>query len=370
MSKKRSYSEFADPTSDVMFKKLMSHDIIRNSFLSELLHINITKSKILDGSLNSKSVLDKLYSVVNADKLLEFLEDIKNGSITITRNNQVNSTFDTALTSLANHFELLQSIIPEQSRNTQLDLICELDHELINVEVQVVPQDFWDIRILSHVCGLFSRQFVKGFDWKELKQSSSATKVKRVIGVSIFKNPPKCPESITDIHPWYKMEKFGPNEIMRHYTLRDKESSEMGGIEFYTFNLEAVKEDLDDTNDARLSWLKLFRNYDGFMHTVSEGGEQLKPLKEALNVLRLANLPSDIKESYQNEIAISGNFELQFATLRHEKETAEFQLKAEQAQREAAEFQLKAEQAQRKTAESQLQAEIAYLEEQLHLTNK
>jgi hypothetical protein len=38
------------------------------------------------------------------------------------------------------------------------------------LKVQVEPQNYWDIRILSHVCTLFGRQFIKGFSWKQLEK--------------------------------------------------------------------------------------------------------------------------------------------------------------------------------------------------------
>jgi hypothetical protein len=81
------------------------------------------------------------------------------------------------------YFELLHAF-PSLERNTQLDIVCRTDTGIINVEVQVDPQDFWDIRILSHVCGLFNRQFPKGFEWSKLEEDTTIiSKIRRAIGV-------------------------------------------------------------------------------------------------------------------------------------------------------------------------------------------
>lgn len=100
------------------------------------------------------------------------------------------------------YYELVQAL-PDADRNTQLDLVCDTPNGIINVEVQVDPQNYWDIRILAHVSGLFHGQFPKGFAWLQLETGLTNVKVKRVIGVSLFEKPPVEPGNVQAILPWY-----------------------------------------------------------------------------------------------------------------------------------------------------------------------
>ena len=144
---------------------------------------------------------------------------------------------------LALHYHQLLNAIPGAERNTQLDIVCETKDELVNIEVQVEPQNFWDIRILSHVCGLFQRQFPRSFRWSELENDPAISKkVRRAIGVSIFE---KAPVHQSDVHerlPWYDSKPWTKDELRRHFQLTDQNNKRLRrpGIEFFDFNLQAV----------------------------------------------------------------------------------------------------------------------------------
>ncbi len=100
---------------------------------------------------------------------------------------------------LALHYHHLLYVIPGSERNTQLDVVCETKDGLVNIEVQVEPQNFWDIRILSHVCGLFQRQFPRSSGWSELENDPDISKkVRRAIGVSIFEKAPVHQSGVHD----------------------------------------------------------------------------------------------------------------------------------------------------------------------------
>jgi len=134
--------------------------------------------------------------------------------------------------------------------------------------VQVAPQDFWDIRILAHACGLFQRQFPRGFEWSRLANDHRvALEVKRVIGVSIFEKPPATPESVHAIFPWYKLKRWESNELKRNYRLLETRdhSKERGGLEFFDYNLAALRH-MDATQVIKIGgvalkeWLDLLAN--------------------------------------------------------------------------------------------------------------
>jgi hypothetical protein len=144
---------------------------------------------------------------------------------------------------LALHYHQLLYAIPRAERNTQLDVVCETEDGVVNVEVQVEPQNFLDIRILSHVCGLFQRQFPRSFAWSELENDPDISKrVRRAIGVSIFGKAPVHESDVRERLHWYNSKPWGKEELRRHFQLTDQTNKELRrpGIEFFDFNLQAV----------------------------------------------------------------------------------------------------------------------------------
>ena len=134
-------------------------------------------------------------------------------------------------------------VIPGTERNTQIDVVCETKDGLVNIEVQVEPQNFWDIRILSHVCGLFQRQFPRSFGWSELENDPDISKkVRRAIGVSIFEKAPVHQSGVHELLHWYNSKPWAKEELRRHFQLTDQNNKELRrpGIEFFDFNLQAV----------------------------------------------------------------------------------------------------------------------------------
>jgi hypothetical protein len=104
---------------------------------------------------------ESLRKVINKRRITDLMEEISSGQ---KQPNIINIVSDRCLPALvtfvgdlALHYHQLLHPIPAAERNTHLDVVCETKDEVIDIEVQVEPQNFWDIRILSHVCGLFQR---------------------------------------------------------------------------------------------------------------------------------------------------------------------------------------------------------------------
>ena len=164
---------FGQLTEDVVFKHVMHKEILRNSFLGAVLGQTVVQSKILDTSLNPIKEFESLRKVMNKSGIADLMEEISSGE---KQPNIINfaskrrlPALEAFVGELALHYHQLLHAIPAAERNTQLDVVCETKDELINIEVQVEPQNFWDIRILSHVCGLFQRQFPRSFGWSKLE---------------------------------------------------------------------------------------------------------------------------------------------------------------------------------------------------------
>lgn len=302
---------YTQATEDPIFKRLMLDDEVRNSFLSSVLGETIDRSEFLDQALNPMRSFTGLRKLLNSKRIIKLMEEINASSdefkIVHPKTKHPQPKLQQFIKELSSqYFELLHAF-PSLERNTQLDLVCQTDTGIINVEVQVDPQDFWDIRILSHVCGLFNRQFPKGFEWSKLEEDPRGiSKVRRAIGVSIFEKPPINPENIQEFLPWYNMSPWRQKELRRHQTLRETNDPTIrkSGLEFFEYNLAALKyldtKDVLNTGGVELrEWLELLGN--AHMKTKAEvqSDVTLTPVKKAYQLIESATLPENIRIEYE-----------------------------------------------------------------------
>lgn len=302
---------YTQATEDPIFKYLMHDDEVRNSFLTGVIGERVVSSELLDSSLNPMRSYTAIRELFNRPEIKTLMEEVASGTKEIeVRNKKTNyplkqyARFLNELSPL--YHELLQAI-PDRERNTQLDLVCETDTGLVNVEVQVEPQDFWDIRILDHACGLFHRQFAKGFQWSQLESDRDIhNKVKRVIGVSIFEKPPVSPESVHSLLPWYQLHAWKHDELRRNYQLLETKDPQKkrAGLEFYDYNLAAlqyVSESavIQEGGEVLKEWLDLLANAHLKTKEDSDKVAKLPQVKKAYRMLESGSLPEQVKKQYE-----------------------------------------------------------------------
>ena len=230
-----------------MFTAVSNKENLRNSFLSAILGETINHSEILDTSLNPIKEFENLRKVINKRGIGDLMKEISLGEkrpkVTNIQTNKPLPSLEKFLGELALRYQQLLHAVPLSERNTELDIVCKTKDGLVNIEVQVEPQDFWDIRILSHVCRLFQRQFPRSFKWSTLdKDADISSKVRRAIGVSIFEKAPVHQAGVHELLHWYDATPWKKEELRRHYRLTEQTNKTIRrpGIEFFDFNLEAV----------------------------------------------------------------------------------------------------------------------------------
>lgn len=302
---------YTQATEDPIFKRLMLDNEVRNSFLSSVLGEKVDKSEFLDHALNPMRSYTGLRDLLNSKRIIDLMEEINASvdefKVVHPKTKHPQHKLQQFIKDLsAQYFELLHAF-PSLERNTQLDLVCQTDTGIINVEVQVDPQDFWDIRILSHVCGLFNRQFPKGFEWSKLETDPRIiSKVRRAIGVSIFEKPPVNPENVQAYLPWYNLTPWREKELRRHQALLEIHDPTIrkSGLEFYEYNLAALK--YLDTNAVLQAggvelkeWLELLGG--AHMKTKEEvqSDVTMAPVKKAYQLIESATLPDNIRKEYE-----------------------------------------------------------------------
>ena len=302
---------YTQATEDPIFKRLMLNDEVRNSFLSSVLGEKVDKSEFLDHALNPMRSYTGLRNLLNSKRVIALMEEINasEGEFTVVhpKTKHPQHKLQKFIKELsAQYFELLHAF-PKLERNTQLDLVCQTDTGIINVEVQVDPQDFWDIRILSHVCGLFNRQFPKGFEWSKLESDPRIiSKVRRAVGVSILEKPPVNPENVQAYLPWYNFTPWGAKELRRHQALLDIQDPTIRkcGLEFYEYNLAALKyldtkAVLQAGGVGLKEWLELLGSAHLKTKDEVEADVTMPPLKKAYQLIESSTLPDKIRIEYE-----------------------------------------------------------------------
>jgi len=280
----------------------MHDEEIRNSLISSLIGEHIQNSELLDTSLNPTQRYLELRQLLNDPrnkKLMKLLQkQPKNIKIYDTQKKSQLVELHKLIIALSDRFDELADAIPQKERNTQLDILCQTKNDLVNVEVQVVPQNFWDIRIMAHACGLFYRQFPKGFSWSNLEGNNS--NIKRVIGISILETPPSKPNQVP--LPWYQPSPWKQNELTRHFRFTEaKNSSKIRpGIEFFDYNLAALQYTLPKKQSLK-DWLELLAK--AHMQTKKTANSVITPdVKKAYNMIQSSTLPEDTKKAYAEEM--------------------------------------------------------------------
>ena len=302
---------FHQPTVDPLFKHLMSYEIVRNSLLTTILKEPVHYSELVDGALNPFPAFKELRALVNRDELALLMDQIGVLSRTDLADRKNGSLVNKALGfmhELAPLYGQLSAALPSAERQTQLDIVCETSYGLVTVEMQIAPQNYWDVRILDHVCGLFHRQFARGFKWSSLQNDPEiASKISRVVGISLFAQAPMYPEKVQALLPWYEAEGWEVDELSRHYRLLDEKSPRKvrPGIEFFDFNLEAfiflhANGRLGAYPKDLCEWLDFFaRAHTKTIVEIAEGNYS-EPVKQAYEIIK--ELPPNIEEMYAESL--------------------------------------------------------------------
>jgi hypothetical protein len=209
---------FYRPILDPVFKYVMKHEDIRNDFISSVIGEKVLASELLDEPLNPLPLYKDLRHFINQDKVQKLMDRFENIDPGLLVYNSPNIEIRSLIGDVVNfihvfapkYYQLIQAI-PSPERSTQMDIVCETADGFINIEVQNQPQNYWDLRILDHVCGLFHRQFDKGFKWSELEDDVLiSTKIKRSIGISILDKAPRRPENVANNLHWYNAGNHSP----------------------------------------------------------------------------------------------------------------------------------------------------------------
>ncbi len=310
---------YARATEDVTFKHIMNKEKLRNSFLSAVLGQKVGASDQLDSALNPLKEYTHLRQIINTEGIEDVMREVtlqaKEFQVINVDTQRRWRTLERFWVQLARHYDQLLLAFPDPERNTQLNLICETEDGLVNVELQVEPQDFWDIRILAHVCGLFERQFPRSFKWNQLTRDPDISKkVKRAVGISIFETAPKGNSALHERLHWYDVQPWRQGEVMRHFQLKEETNNKLirPGIEFFDLNLGALSCQnlpLLEGKPALKEWLDFLANAHTREPEHTKGLETLE-VQEAYKLVEKEKWDQDMKKRYETQQAMRYNISM------------------------------------------------------------
>src|SRR5260221_6218216 len=199
---------FGMPTLDSAFKYLFHDDRILLAFVQLFAEKPmIASAQLLDLSLNPIKELKKARSVLGSKDTARLFESVMSTNKKNLRI-QVRDSTDQwkaipdgvkILKELSEVFPEVREAVPDQERNSQLDVVCQLSNDdFVLVEVQVAHQDYWDDRALAYAGAFYGNQLKKGGEWEDLK---------KVVAINILGGGNE------ETSYW----KDTPDELVRHY---------------------------------------------------------------------------------------------------------------------------------------------------------
>ena len=173
---------YAIPTYDATFKYLLSDEEICLSFLQAFLpDQKIRRVRMQDQHLRPFKEFQKMRTLINDRKIKRFVnkvnmlddEEKKNITVTLWDHGEAQTLThgDKFVVNLAQNYGDLLITYPKPERNSQVDILCRLgDGSHAIVEVQVLPEDYWDQRALAYAARVYGRQLSSGESWEDIRK--------------------------------------------------------------------------------------------------------------------------------------------------------------------------------------------------------
>lgn len=276
-------------TYDALFKYVLSNEEIAPPFLRAFLPgMNIVSAKRLDDHMNPLQELQNLREFVNKTETNQTALDLVRASNVhvVFQGNETEKArkHDRGtlfLHKVLDHFGDIKNAFPLPRYKGTMDFVCESDkREFAIVEMQVVPQDYWDYRGLAYAAYVFGNQLKKGDHWRDLK---------KVVAINILGNK-------DGNKPHWKTPEF-----VRHYKFQDqtRASRFIDGIELIQYSLANAPQSIED--QAQKDWITYFKR--GHVMTKEEVQATIKTpeVLKAFELSELNKLPWRIRAEYDEE---------------------------------------------------------------------
>jgi predicted transposase/invertase (TIGR01784 family) len=313
---------FGVPTFDSSFKYIMSDSVVRLEFVKVFGKLpNVKNVTLLDVAMNPIKELTDVRKFLNSEKNLKFVRKVQSNdsaTFSVTRetiggNAAVISDGNEFLHGLSKVFGDIKDHFPLRERDSQLDLICELDNgQFVLIEVQVQSQDHWDSRALAYAAGFYGNQLKRGGRWEDMKQ---------VIAINILG------KGVRESDPW----KDCPHEVVRHYVFTDTANGPdaqhtIKDLQLIQYCVPHLHEKKDD--ETFLEWARFLQRANEFTEAEVRAMKS-EAVRQAFEKARVRNMPLSVQQAYLHDVAEFGGYLQELTrieeetTARVEKETTE-----------------------------------------------
>jgi len=171
-----------------------------------------------------------------------------------------------------------------------MDLVCKTDNDkYVMVEMQVTPQNCWDMRALAYVANVYGNQLRKGGDWNHIKE---------VIGINILGG------GKSDQAHW----KDTPSQYVRDYKFQEQLGPDtqgrpqrcIDGMKLVQYSLMNAPDDaLPDKENQ--DWITFLKRGHRMNEKEVENSITTPGVLQAFKRARLDNLPGEVRDRYVAE---------------------------------------------------------------------
>ena len=280
-------------TYDALFKHVLSDNEVRPSFFHSFLPgLNIISSQRLDEHMNPvetfqlNQLLRDFFHKKEHNTHIQLLaqSDFEVVSRDEFGNKSVNEKAIQIMKEFVGRFEELKLAFPQPRYNGTIDFVCQLENDdYAMIEMQVIPQDYWDRRALAYVAAFYGNQLRKGGDWKHIR---------KVIGINILGGGKH-----NHVH-W----KETSNQFMRYYKAQEQlhqPTQFLDGIELIQYSIMNSPEKLPSPEVE--DWITFFKR--GHFMTEEEVTSTIKTpgVLQAFKRAKINNLPHEVRLAYEDE---------------------------------------------------------------------
>jgi len=279
------------PTYDAAFKWVLSSNEVRPSFFRSFIPgLTIQSSERLDDHMNPLQNLQLLRHFLHDEGTSRTVKKLSSSGAYVVQDRggkQGSARKDDRATALLSEivgrFEEMRDSFPQSRYDGKMDFACQLNTgEYALVEMQVVPEDYWDRRALAYVAAFYGNQLKKGGQWNNIR---------KVIGLNILGGGKGNKVTWSD----------SAGQYMRHYKVEDQLNGKgrfIDGIELIQYSIMDVPiGDDQEKND----WITFFRK--AHEMTEEEVRVQIKTpaVLTAFGLARISELPAEVLASYNAE---------------------------------------------------------------------
>lgn len=279
-------------TYDALFKHVLSNDNIRPSFFHAFIPgLPIVASERLDDHMNPVQSLQLLRTLVHSKKtedVVESLAPVSDFEVSrvdsATKKLEKDEKATAFLREMISRFEEIKHSFPRERFDGTMDFRCRLaNNDYALVEMQIIPQNSLDKRLLAYAAWCYSNQLFKGEEWKDIK---------KVIGINILGGGKENKAHWVDT----------PDQFVRHYKVQEqlhKPARYINGIELIQYSLMNAPKALD--NQEQQDWITFFK--DGHYMTEEQVQQKIKTpaVLEAFKHAKIKSLPVEVLAAYEAE---------------------------------------------------------------------